>query len=145
MTVRSAGISALRTGLLLLVFLLLVYPLTVVGTQLAARRMKYLLPHAPRWRGFACYLPAFVIVAVMWQVGDGTTGSLFAGMVGALLVSLSLHVLLFRLRPDEIVESLSIAGASFIAGVALAAMLLLAINYFVRDGVVKVIGCEKCR
>jgi len=130
-------ISALRTSLLLLAFVVIVYPLTVFGTQIAARRLKYLLPHGARWRAFACYFPAFAIAAVMWQVGAGTLGSLFAGIVGGLLIALSLHVLLFRLRPDEIIESLVLAGASFVIGVVVAGSLMMAVNYFARDGVLK--------
>jgi hypothetical protein len=130
-------ISVVRTALLLLVFAAIVYPVTFLGTQIASRRLKYLLPHGARWRAFACYFPAFAIAAVMWQVGAGTIGSLFAGIVGGLLIALSLHVLLFRLRPDEIVESLVLAGASFVIGIFVAGLLMMAANYFTRNGVVQ--------
>ena len=121
-------IDLLRFVLPVLLYLALIFPITLALLRKAGRDLRFRMPPSPGLRCFAAYLPAFALGTGLWWVGKGAVGSLALGGLFGLILSSAILWLLFRLRDTEIGLAAANGAAGFIIGSAIAAGIFFGLN-----------------
>jgi hypothetical protein len=120
-----------------LLYLALVFPITLALIRKAGRDVRFRMPPSPGLRCFATYLPAFVLGTGLWWVGNGAFSSFLLGGLFGLVLSSAILWLLFRLRETEIGLAAANGAAGFIISSAIAIGILLGLNTVTRMAVVQ--------
>jgi hypothetical protein len=123
-----AWIAFVRFLIPCLLYVALIYPITLSMVRKAAREMRYQVPPQPKLRVFASYMPAFALTAGLWLAGGGlSVGQIFGAVLGLALSSGALW-LLFRLRNEEISTTVAHGAGGFAIGLGISVALILSLN-----------------
>jgi hypothetical protein len=123
-----AWISFTRFLTPVLLYLLVIFPITLTMVSKAAASLRFAMPPHYRQRCFACYVPAFILV--IWTITDGfDISQFFAGVLGVIVGSFLLW-LLFRLREEQFGTMVVFGAGGFVGGATLSVMLMLGLNKF---------------
>ena len=128
-------IDLVRFVLPVLLYLALIFPITLTLLRKAGRDLRFRMPPSSGLRCFATYLPAFALGTGLWWVGKGAVGSLMLGGLFGLILSSAILWLLFRLRDTEIGLAAANGAAGFIIGSAIAAGIIFGLNAAARMAV----------
>jgi hypothetical protein len=110
----------------LVLYTVLIFPITLAMLRKAGRTLKFAMPPNLMQRCFACYFPAFMLV--LWTISNGfTIAQFFAGVLG-LIISTCLLWLLFRLREEQFGTMVVYGAGGFVGGATLTILLMLALN-----------------
>jgi hypothetical protein len=127
-TASAAGMpgwaGALRLTVILLAYLMLVWPACYWGVRVAARKRNYQLPYLLAWRIAAVFAMPYMFGVAMWLIA-GQTSDFITGCILGLVMALPALWLLLRLSPDEGPITLTLAGGAFIGSTAIAAGVVL--------------------
>jgi outer membrane biosynthesis protein TonB len=124
----TPGLSTARFIVLMITYLILVFPMGLGGVKMAARDLGFSLPRTSTWRALATFMPTFTLAAVIWMVSGGHIAGLVLGLFAGFLVSAATLWLLFHLQPSELPAAAGYAGGMTALAIAIAAGLLIALN-----------------
>lgn len=122
-----AWLPPLRVAVLLGIYFLVIFPISLKGVRAAATKANVGLPHREGWRTFAVFTLPFALGYVLWLISGSITMLITGCLVGLVFSGLS-YWLLFRLRAEEMPVSYGIAAGGFLGGVAAATVLLVGLN-----------------
>ncbi len=121
-------VGHLRWFVYLLAYVVIVYPITMLGVRTAGENLRFGLPPAHAWKVFSLFSLPFMLGVIWSLTGVGPIGTYTAGIVVGLIIALAGFLFLYRLRPNQMVAGLGIITAFFVSGCALAALLGFGIN-----------------
>jgi hypothetical protein len=120
-------VPVLRLGVVALLYLALVVPLTYKAVVVSFRGMRRLLPPSPGMRTVMTFALPAAFGYEMWQASGGAIG-FFMGLILGLALMAVVYWLLFRLNPEEAANSYAKVAGTFLAGCAVSALILVGAN-----------------
>jgi hypothetical protein len=128
------GLIVSRIIVLILAYLIVVFPMAAKGIQMASRDLGFQLPRAKYSRTLVSFMPAFALGSVLWMAG-GITG-LVLGVIVGLIASCLAMWLLFHLHPAELPAAAGYAGGMMAFGIAIVGGVLFGMNLLLSSALV---------
>jgi hypothetical protein len=127
-------VGTVRLLILMMAYTGVVFPISLKGIRIAARKLNYELPsHAP-WRAFGTFLLPVTIGCAVW-LSSGSVPGFILGAVLGLVVALPIMWLLFRIRGDDLPMTFGHGSAGYGIGLVAAILLLSLLNLIVAGAV----------
>ena len=128
-------VPVLRLGVVALLYLALVVPLTYKAVIVSFRGMRRLLPPSPGMRTAMTFALPAAFGYEMWQASGGAIGY-FMGLILGLALMAVVYWVLFRLNPQEAANSYAKVAGTFLAGCAVSALILAGANAVLNKAMV---------
>ena len=128
------GLIVSRIIVLILAYLIVVFPMAAKGVQMASRDLGFQLPRAKYSRTLVSFMPVFALGSVLWMAG-GTTGLILGVLVGLIASCLAMW-LLFHLHPAELPAAAGYAGGMMAFGIAIVGGVLFGMNLLLSSALV---------
>lgn len=113
----------------LLVYGVLVFPITLAGVHRTGTKLFFGMPSAHYWKVFTVFFLPFSLGAILSMVSPGNPINFIAGVAVGIPAALGAFFFLFRLNPRQVSSALIAVGAYYLTAVALAAGLLVGVNF----------------
>ena len=121
-------VPVVRVVVLLVTFLLIVYPLTRAAVKRASRVLRFELPPKSKWRTVASFALPFALVYAFWAVSADLHVGFVAGSIMAVLLAGASVYFLFRLQPREAGGTLATTVGAFVVSLLLTAGVMVGVN-----------------
>ncbi|HEX3356301.1 MAG TPA: hypothetical protein VHS31_04900 [Tepidisphaeraceae bacterium] len=128
------GLIVSRILVLILAYLIVIFPMAAKGIQMASRDLGFQLPRAKYSKTLFSFMPAFALGSVLWMAG-GTTG-LILGLIVGLIASCLAMWLLFHLHPAELPAATGYAGGMMVFGIVIVGAALFGMNLLLSSALV---------
>lgn len=125
-------VSTVRISIFWIIYAVLVWPLTLIGSGKAGRRARVEVPPAHPWRVFATFAFPTALGYILFSIVGGL-GSFVTGTLVGLAIGLALYYILYRLRPEEGPKAIPVVGAYYIGSLVLAVLALMALNFSLQQ------------
>lgn len=125
-------VIAARFGVFWLLYVAIVWPISVLGSSAAGRKVSVERPPHHRWRVFASFAFPTALGYVLWTIVGGVM-SFVTGVIVGLAIGVSAYYLLYRYRPAEAKQALPFAGGYYVGSLIPAVAALLALNFGVQQ------------
>ena len=116
-----------RAGMFLVLYGLIVWPLGMLGMQMANHALGRRPPPAAPWRAFAAFCLPYTLACVFGQMSQGI-GGLIIGLFFGLIIVCAAIGFLFRVRPAHATVALGYAAGFFVGGILVCVLLMVALN-----------------
>jgi hypothetical protein len=136
-TGANQWIAFVRFLFLSLLYVVLIFPFTMAMLRKVGAEQKFEMPPQEKLRCFACYIPSFALAAGLWFAGDGVSVMQAFGALFGLAISSTAVWLLYRLREEEIANTIAYGAGGFALGSGISVGLILGLNLLVGQIVVQ--------
>jgi hypothetical protein len=128
-------VPVLRLGVVGLLYLGLVIPITYRAMRISFRAMRRLTPPNPGMRTALTFALPAALGYEMWQASGGA-GGFFMGLILGVAMMAVVYWLLFRLNQQETANSYARVAGTFVAGCAVSAVIVVAASAILNRAMV---------
>ena len=120
-------VSILRFGLIALLYLALIVPITYKTVAVCFQKLRRIQPPNAMARVAATFAMPTALAVVFWQASGGI-GGLITGLIMGLVMMAAVFWLLFRLTPQEAANSYAWTGGLFVGATTIAVLIVMGAN-----------------